>query len=163
MAVVNDMARMWRRPRAVFADLLAMGEREDRAIAWLMAGCFLVFVAQWPRLARISLLEGTDLSQRMAYEFFAWMMIWPLAFYLLAALGLLVARAFGARVGGFGGRLALFWAHLSAAPVALFQGLLVGLNGSGPASDIVGALWLGALAVFWITGLAEAGRRHADA
>ena len=59
MSISNDVFRAWVRPRAVMRRLLDAGERENRALAILMAGCLLIFVAQWPRLVRLS--EGIDL------------------------------------------------------------------------------------------------------
>ena len=52
MSIVADIVRSYVQPRAVIRDRLAEGQREDRALMLLMLGCGLVFVAQWPRLAR---------------------------------------------------------------------------------------------------------------
>ena len=42
MAVSQDILQTYRRPRLVVARLLAMGQREDRLLAILMAGCALI-------------------------------------------------------------------------------------------------------------------------
>lgn len=136
-------------------DLLAQGQREDRAIAYLMAGCLLVFIAQWPRLSRTAHLGDVPLDRQIAYELFAWLFVWPLIFYAVAGLSYLVLRAaFG---GGtpFGARLALFWSFLAAAPMALFYGLLNGFSGANPATQFVGLVWLLAFGVFWVQSLRE--------
>ena len=62
MAATNDILRSWTRPRAVMRNLLALGPREDRALAYLMVGCLVIFVAQWPRLSRRTYLDGTPLD-----------------------------------------------------------------------------------------------------
>jgi len=104
MAVSSDMMRTWRQPRAVIRKLLSMGHREDRAIAYLMVACLLIFIAQWPRLSRRAAgfdlpvgAEVPELVQLMAYEFLAWLMIWPLGMYLLAAIVHIVAKIFGGK------------------------------------------------------------------
>lgn len=160
MAVTTDIVETWRNPRAVYRRLNAMGQREDRAIAILMAACFLVFVAQWPRLVRVSqgvdLATGADipgLDRLMSYEFMSWLMVWPLVFYAFAGLTVGVMRAFGSQISGYGGRLALFWALLATSPAMLFFGLLRGLNGNVGASQLAGGLWICALLVFWTQGL----------
>lgn len=163
MSVTDDMARMWRSPRPVVRRLMAAGPREDRSLAFLMAACLLVFLGQLPGLQRQAVLEGGDFTRAATYAFFAWMTIAPLLFYGLAAAGLLVARAFGLRVSGAGARLALFWAHLAAAPAWLLYGLMAGFNGASAGTNAVGAIWIAALAIFWIQGLrvAAEGVSHA--
>lgn len=157
MAVSNDMIRTWRAPRHVMRGLLDMGPREDRAIAFLMAGCFLVFIAQWPRLSRIAYLEGQEMSRLVAYEFLAWMIVWPLAFYLIAFLLHLVTRVAGQGAAPWEVRLALFWAFLAAAPAGLLYGLLSGLLGPEPGTRLVGAIWVGAFVLFVVQGIRESG------
>ncbi|MGJ8624072.1 MAG: YIP1 family protein [Yoonia sp.] len=163
MAVTNDIARTWRRPRAVIRDLLNQGRREDRAIAYLMISCFLIFVAQWPRLSRKAAgfdlpagAEVPELDRLMAYEFLAWLMIWPLFLYLLAGLTHMIARAFGGKGTGYGARLALFWALLATVPALLLHGLMAGLVGPGPQTNLIGVVWLVAFLWIWFQGLREA-------
>lgn len=160
MAVTTDIVQTWSQPRAVYRRLFGMGVREDRAIAILMAACFLVFIAQWPRLVRtsqgIDVPAGTEapaLDRLMSYEFMGWLMVWPLALYVIAGLAVLLMRGFGFSVTGYGGRLALFWAMLAATPAMLFYGLLRGLNGDVLPTQIAGGLWITALFLFWVQGL----------
>jgi len=162
MAVSTDMMRTWRGPRRVMRGLLAMGPREDRAIAYLMAGCFLVFIAQWPRLARTAYLEGEEMSRLVAYEFMAWLIVWPLVFYFIAFLLHLVTRIAGQGSAPWEVRLALFWAFLAAAPAGLLYGLLNGFVGPEPGTRLVGAIWLGAIALFVVQGIRESGTADGD-
>lgn len=163
MAVSSDILRTWRAPRAVFRDLLAQGQREDRALAYLMVGCVLVFVAQWPRLSRQAFITGTELDQLIAYEFLSWLIIWPLLFYAISGLSYLVMRLLGLRGGAYSVRLAMFWAWLSATPLGLFYGLLTGFNGANAGSYLIGAGWLLAFGWFWLQGLREARSWMSDA
>ncbi|MEM9552221.1 MAG: YIP1 family protein, partial [Pseudomonadota bacterium] len=117
MPVTTDITATYRGPGRVVARLLALGQREDRALAFLMGGCLLVFVAQLPRLAREAHLTGQALDMLLGASLMAWVIIAPLIFYLLAALSHLVARAVGGKGTWFGARLALFWALLASSPV----------------------------------------------
>ena len=157
MPVSRDIVATYRGPRRVVARLLAMGVREDRALALLMGGCALVFVAQWPRLAREAHLAGEGLNPRLAGALLGWMVIAPLMFYGLAFLSQLVARLLGGRVTGYGARIALFWAFLAASPLLLLHGLVAGFIGPGAGLTVVGAIWCGVFLWFWLSGLGEAG------
>lgn len=166
MAVSTDIVRTWRGPRPVMRDLLAQGEREDRAVVYLMAGCVLLFVARWPVLVRAAEgieplpgQKGADMTQLLTYAFFTTVMILPLVMYGIGAAGHLVAMAFGGKGSFFRSRLALFWALLAASPLALFHGLVRGLIGPGIEAQLAGALWVGVFLWFWIAGLIEAERR----
>lgn len=159
MPVSRDIASMYRRPRAIVRGLLDMGVREDRAIAWLMIGCFLLFLARLPALQRNAVLRGSDFQQDAIYSFFALMMIAPLLFYGLAFLIWLVTKIMRPSITAFSVRLVVFWGWLSAAPLALFYGLLVGFNGAEhPGSIAIGVIWLIVLLLFWISGLIEASK-----
>lgn len=166
MPVTTDIMRTWRRPRVVIRELLDQGRREDRAIAYLMISCFLIFVAQWPRLRRVA--EGYEPSQfppevnfegMMTYTFFGAVIILPLFMYGLAALSHGFARLVGGKGSGFGARLALFWALLAVSPVFLFYGLVRGLIGVGLQADIVGWIGAGFFLYIWTQSLREAESR----
>ncbi|MBE0412887.1 YIP1 family protein [Yoonia sp.] len=163
MSVTGDMLRSWRAPRAVMRDLLDQGKREDRAIAYLLIGCFLIFVAQWPRLSRIQ--AGFEPSPwpgdinfegMMTYTFYAVVIILPLALYAVAALSRLVAKAFGGQGSWYGARLAFFWTLLATTPLLLLHGLVRGLLGPGIQSTLVGAAWAVVFGYIWVQSLREA-------
>lgn len=156
MAVTNDILRTWRAPRAVIRDHLALGPREDRALIYLMVSCAVICIAQWPRLAREAHLTGAPLDQLIGSAVYAWLFLVPLVLYGLAAVVTLALRGLGSRAGGTAVRLSLFWGLLAATPAALLYGLMTGLAGPGPGTSLVGAIWLAALAIFWVQGLREA-------
>ena len=163
MAVTADIVRTWRGPRAVMRDLLAQGKREDRALAYLIVFCLLVFVAQWPRLARTAagfdLAAGTeprDLMQMMTYELFAWITIWPLAFYAIAALSHLIAKAFRGKGTFYTARVALFWSLLASVPLLLLYGLMAGFLGPVAGTHLAGAVWVAVFLWIWLQSLREA-------
>lgn len=158
MSVLRDIAATYRGPRRVIRRLRAAGPREDRLLVFVMAGCGLVFVAQWPRLARVSHLTGEELNPLLGGTLLAWLFIMPLVFYALAFVSWLVMRVLGGRGSGADTRLALFWALLASAPLVLLTGLMAGFVGPGPGLQLVGAAWLAMFCWFWLSGLAVAWR-----
>jgi hypothetical protein len=157
MPVTSDIAASYRRPRAVMRRLLSLSENEGRSLAIAMAGCVVVFVGQWPRLAREAHMSGQELNSLLAGALLAWVFIVPLVLYVLAALSLMVLKLSGARTTGYRCRLALFWAVLAASPLVLLNGLVAGFVGPGAGLQLVGFLWLVVFLWFWLSNLREAG------
>lgn len=151
------MILSWRSPRRVLRRHLLQGLREDRALAYLMIACALIFVAQWPRLARLAHLDDTvPLQALLTGALLGWVFMAPLFFYGLAAISHIVARLFGGRGSWFGARLALFWALLAASPAWLIWGAVQGFAGPGPLNQAV-STGAGVLLLYiWISGLIEA-------
>lgn len=158
MAFTQDIVATYGGPGKVIARLLSRGQREDRALAVLMAGCVIVFVSQWPALARRAHLEQVELNPLLGASLMAWVFIAPLALYGLAALSHAVARILGGKGSFYGARLALFWALLAASPLMLLNGLVAGFIGPGPALTSVGILWFVIFLWFWLAGLRQAER-----
>lgn len=157
MAVTTEIARSWRGPRAALRRQLASGAGEDRALIYLVVACLLIFVAQWPRLAREAHLDpSVPLDARLGAALLGWMFIAPLIFYALAALSHLLARLLGGQGSWFSARLALFWTMLVVSPLWLFYGLVAGFIGPGPAQTATGVALLGAFLAHWLLSLAEA-------
>lgn len=83
MALTTDILASYRRPRTVLRRLQG-DRREARILVYLMLGCGLIFIAQWPRLAREAHLdEEVPLDALLAGALFAWVFIAPLVFYAL--------------------------------------------------------------------------------
>jgi hypothetical protein len=168
MGVVVDIARTYRHgPRPVVARHLGRGPQEARALAVLMLGCGLVWLAQWPRLMREAQAGLPDpqasFQQLAGTAFVTWLFLMPLVFFGLAALANLASRALGGRGEPWSARVALFWAWLAASPVALVAGLAAGLTGASPLANVLAILWIGLFAAFWAAGQGEASGRVASA
>ena len=156
MAVSTDIVRTYRAPRRVVRDLLARGPREDRALAFLMVACLLIFVAQWPRLSREAFLAPEiPLEARMGGALMGWIFVAPLLAYGLAALTRLVARVLGGQGSFYSARLALFWSLLAATPLFLLNGLVAGFVGPGPGHMATGILSSTVFLAFWGLALVE--------
>lgn len=156
MSLVLDIARTFRAPREVLSRRLASGAQESRALAMLLGACALIFVAQWPRLAREAFLDPSiSLEARMAGALFAWLMIMPLVFYGAALLLTLVTRIIGPPVPGPACRIVLFWALLASTPLWLLAGLMAGFA-PGPGFAIFSLAALIAVLVFTAAGIKTA-------
>ena len=159
MGLVADIAESWRAPRRVMRRHLDSDAGEGRPLMMLMLASALGFVAQMPRLAREAHLDPqVPFEARLAGAFFGLVCLAPLAFYGLAALSRIVARAAGSAMGWHGARVALFWALLAASPVALLHGIATGLGGDGPVAPAIWVIHLGMFLYLWFAGMAEAGR-----
>ncbi|MFK7870324.1 MAG: YIP1 family protein [Roseobacter sp.] len=156
MAVTSNISATYRGPGKVIQRLLGLGQREDRALAYLMAGCIVMFIGQLPRLAREAHESGDDLNMLMGGALMGWVIITPLALYLIAAISHLIAKLFRGKGTFYGARLALFWALLAASPLFLLNGLVAGFVGPGLELRLVGSIWLACLLWFWIRGLVVA-------
>lgn len=152
MAITANITATYRGPGKVVRRLLSLGEREDRALAYLMASCGLIFIAQLPTLARQAHVTGEDLNMLMGASLMALIFVAPLLFYAIAFLARVVGRVFGGRGSGYGARLALFWALLASSPLILFHGLVSGFIGPGPEKQAVGLIWFLVFMWFWIGG-----------
>jgi len=158
MSVVMNIAATYRGPGRVVSRLLAAGFTESRSLAYLMAACAVLFIAQLPRLARQAHLEGDDLNMLMGASLLGIVFFAPLMFYALAWAGHLIARVFGGKGTAAAARVALFWALLASTPLVLLHGLVAGFIGPGTQLSLVGFLWFAAFLWFWIAGLRQAER-----
>lgn len=160
MNVVLDILRTYRAPRDVVVRRIGDDAREDRALAVLMGACLLIFVAQWPRLAREAHFEPSiGLEALLAGALFGWLFMAPLLFYILALLIHGALRLAGRQVTGYPVRMVLFWGLLAATPLFLLTGLMAGFVGGGAALNSVSVLAFAALVVFWVAGLSVITRR----
>jgi len=156
MSVVLDILRTYRAPRQVQANRIAGAAREDRALAILMTGCGLLYVAQWPRLAREAWLEpAVDLNARLAAALVAWILYLPLLLYLVALLVALIVRFAGRPASGYACRMAIFWGLLASTPLWLLSGLAAGFS-PGPLFNISGTLAFLAFVAFSGAGILAA-------
>lgn len=159
MAATRDIVASYRNPAAVLRRLLGQGAREDRNLIYLMVACLIFFVAQTPRLARQSFIEGTELNMLLGAALMAWLFIAPLILYALAGLTHLVLKLLRGNATAYATRLALFWALLASSPLVLLHGLTAGFVGPGIQLQAVGLVWLCIFLWFWISGLLVAYRQ----
>ncbi|MFD2175347.1 YIP1 family protein [Rhodobacter lacus] len=153
MAAVDDIWRSYRKPGQVVRAHLARSRSEPRLFTLLFSALVVIFVGQWPRLARQAFevpdvpLPGLLLGTAMALAAvtpFIYLLAW------LVGQGLRVVRGRG---DNYGSRLALFWALLAVSPLMLLQGLVLGLIGPGLQANVIGGIVFLVFLLFWGFGL----------
>lgn len=148
MSVTNDIVAAYRRPGIVMERQLASGAGEERALIFLMASCFVFFIAQLPVISREAHLTQTEMGPALGASILALLFIAPLGMYIVAAILRVVLWVVGCKSGWFQIRLAVFWSLLAGTPLVLLNGLTGGLIGSGIEQNIVGFVWFGTF--LWI-------------
>lgn len=151
MTLTGAIVASWRAPRTVVRRLLAQDRHEGRILMYLVLALGLVFLAQWPRLARLATPE-VPLEALMVGALFGLMMLGPLLVYGIGGVLTLLLKL-AAPVEGFAVRLALFWALLASAPLVLAQAALTALTGPGAVSGLSGLAVLAAFAAILVAGL----------
>lgn len=147
MALVSDIVESWRRPRAVVRRLRGAGKSEPFVFTFLFVFLLLALTSLAPYLSRQAALHpDTPLAPRLFGAALGLLALIPV-FYMLAALGHLVARAMGGTGGWYDGRLALFWALTATSPGMLFLGLVRGFAGD---SGAVTGIGIGVFLVFLV-------------
>lgn len=157
MAITQDILRSYRRPRQVMRSVLAAGQREDRALVFLVLACLLIFVSTLPNLSRQAHLDpSVPLEARIGGALLAWLCIAPLFMYVLAGVSHALAKVIGGKGSWYSARIALFWSLLVVSPVWLFYGLVAGFIGAGPALNAVGVVAIACFVYLWGANLREA-------
>lgn len=127
-------------------------------MVYLLLGCFIVFVSQVPGIVSFE-MPAEDAPPRdavLGITFFMWLFVWPLLFYLLAALSHLAARLFGGRGSFASARIALFWTVLSVAPLMLIRAGVAAFGGQGAPVMLIDSLVAFAFCTIWALTLMEA-------
>ncbi|MDA8746986.1 YIP1 family protein [Litoreibacter sp.] len=155
MSTVAAILRSYRAPREVIITHRASGVDEATGLTWLFVACILIFVAELPELARLSHLEGGNVpvASLALPRFYGVVLLAPLMFLLIAAVSHLIAKLVGGRGTWLDARLALFWSLLAVTPLVLFQGLIAGFIGAGPALTIAATLVGSAFLFIWLNSL----------
>lgn len=160
MAITPQIFETYRAPQRVLRRLLDQGTREDRALVLLMLACGIIFVAQWPRLARMANGDANvPLEAMLGAALLGWGFIAPLFFYLLAGIAHVLARLVGGRGSWYSARLSLFWTMLATAPLWLIHGLVAGFAPDGLLISVVGGVVLIAFVWIWGATMLEAERK----
>lgn len=158
MSVTLDIVRTYRSPRKVMDKLLSMGQREDRALAFLMGAAIVMFIARWPVRAREAHETGGTLTDFIQNDVYAMLLLFPLVMYFIAAVVRILAILCRGHGSFYTARVATFWSLLAASPLALLNGLVGGFVGPSPALTGVGLVWVIAFGVFWSLTMIEAER-----
>lgn len=155
MALTSDIVESWARPRAVVRRLRMRGRSEAFAFTFLFVFLLLSFTALAPYLARQATLHPeVPFYPRLLAAAMGMLVLIPV-FYLLAALGHLVARLMGGQGGYYDGRLALFWALACTTPAMLLYGLVRAFGDGSIGVPVLGGLTFLVFLVLYTTMLRE--------
>ena len=153
MGVVDDIWRAYRSPRDVMRDHLAHSPSEPRALTFLLAAQAVIFIGQWPALARTAYLDPTQPMSGLMLGTALGLLTFRPAYYALAALSRYVAGWLGGQGSHYRARLTLFWSVLVISPLMLLQGLVAGFIGHGVQHSAVSILVFVAFIAIWLSGL----------
>ena len=153
MAVTTDIVESWLRPRVVVRRLLARGRSEAFVLSFLLIFLLLALIAASPERLQDRSTPLTPRLFALALGTLATIPFW----YLLAALGHLLARLLGGNGSYFGARLALFWALVVISPAMLVQRMVQVIVGGGVATGLGVLVALG-FVMFWTVMLREVER-----
>lgn len=135
--LVLGVARFFYDPRGSMRAVLDSHPNEGRLLTYALVAAGLMIAG------RIALILGfvppeADRMGMMTAEV-AGIVVFPLAYYAVSALGTLIARAFGGQGSWREGRAAFFWAALVSAPVVVVSTLVPRLL-SGVPFEVLAAI-----------------------
>ena len=122
-SVMGAAARFFVNPRASVRAVLDSHPSEGRILAFGMFAAIVLFMRQTADiLSRPALID--DQAELVMQSFVSFAFFVPLAYYLVAAIGTLAAKACGGTGNWYEGRVAFFWAAFISAPVTMLTGIL---------------------------------------
>ena len=158
MPVMNDIVQTYTTPRNIFQSKLELNVSEGRAYAYLLAGCFVHFIAQLPELANTHLFGDSGISFVAASSgnFLGLVVFGPFLFFLLAGIANLLARLANRGCSWRSSRVVLFWTFLVVSPLALLNGIASAAIGVDLLSWILQVAQGLAFLSFWVLGMSVA-------
>ncbi len=124
MTVFGEIVASYRNPRAAMQRQIDLVKGEERLLIYVVLATLLLVVARFPALLQLANAAAEGEKTPMAIiagNLTGSLFFGPLLLYALAAISHLVAKGFKGQGGFFGARLALFWALLASAPLALLS------------------------------------------
>ncbi len=121
--LILGVARFFHDPRGSMRGVLQSRPSEGRLLAYAFLAAGLLLAGRIAVLAVAARSGAVDLVPHVAAQAASMLFFVPLVYYLLAALGTVLAKAFRGRGSWRDGRAAFFWAALVSAPVVVLSGL----------------------------------------
>ena len=148
MSATREIVKAYRGFGASMRRQIESSPGEERLLVYVVIACLIYFVARVPDLLSLSASQATEevssiavfITNLVGSFFFA-----PLMLYGLAAMSHIIARAFKGSGSFFNARLALFWALLITAPIALITTII---QTAFPAEWLAQALWMAKFLLF---------------
>ena len=152
MSVVTNISKTYYKPIQTYSKMFAAGASEKENLAYLVGGCVISFVAQWPAQSRQAFINQQPVNELMGAILLSNLFLLPLIFYLVSAVIFIFAKSFRSAISGMGLRLIIFWAYLATTPVLLLVGLVEGFFGKSYQYFAVAGLWFLVFLAFIYSG-----------
>ena len=152
MSVVINISKTYYKPTQMYSQLFAAGVSEKENLAYLVGGCIISFVAQWPAQSRKAFINQQPVDELMGAILLSNLFLLPLIFYLVSAIIFIFAKIFKINILGAELRLVIFWSYLAATPILLLVGLVEGFFGKNYQYYTVAGLWLSVFLAFVYLG-----------
>jgi len=152
MSVVINIYKTYYKPVQTYSKLFASGASEKENLAYLVGGCFISFVAEWPAQARQAFANQQPVDELMGAILLSNLFLLPLVFYLISMIVYFFAKIFRSNILGIEVRLIVFWSYLAATPILLLVGLVEGFLGKNFQYFITSGVWLSVFLAFIYSG-----------
>lgn len=145
--MILGVGRFFHDPRGSMRGVLASHPGEGRLLLYVLVAASVLLAGRIAALFGASAGTG-DLSGPVTAQAYSLPFV-VFAYYLLAALGTVIARLFGGRGSWTDGRAAFFWASLVSAPVVVLSGLAAVAAVGAPRAVAVGIAEAGPVFYAW--------------
>ena len=142
MSVVINISKTYRKPIQTYSRLFELGASEKQNLAFLIGGCVISFVSQWPVQARHAFANQQSIDELMGAILLSNLFLLPLIFYFISMVMYIFAKGLGSNILGVELRMIFFWAYLAATPILLLVGIVEGFFGKNFQYFIVAGFWL---------------------
>jgi len=135
-----------------YSKMFAAGASEKENLAYLVGGCIISFIAQWPAQSRQAFINQQPVHELMGAILLSNLFLLPLIFYLVSAIIFIFAKIFKSNILGVELRLIIFWSYLATTPILLLVGLVEGFFGKNYQYYLAAGLWLSVFLIFVYLG-----------
>ena len=94
MSVVINISKTYYKPNQTYTKLFAAGASEKENLAYLVGGCVISFVAQWPAQSRQAFINQQPVDELMGAILLSNLFLLPLIFYLVSAIIFIILKIF---------------------------------------------------------------------
>ena len=84
MSVVINISKTYRKPIQTYSRLFELGASEKQNLAFLIGGCVISFVSQWPVQARHAFANQQSIDELMGAILLSNLFLLPLIFYFIS-------------------------------------------------------------------------------
>lgn len=147
--LILGVARFFHDPRGSMRGVLQSRPSEGRLLAYAFLAAGLLLAGRIATMTVAARGGAADLLPQVAAQTASMLFFVPLVYYMLAALGTAVAKAFGGAGSWRDGRAAFFWAALVSAPVVVLSGLAALAFDAAPRAVVAAVAQIGPVFFAW--------------